>query len=148
MSHKTKGIPFSLSVGRDFKSFTNLKAIFQSALKEYDFVLLPLVHPMQYRTDRIDSLRRVYPLTYSGPVFPPLISRVDSLLRSADWQLVVGKTSTNLISCDSPHQNVRRASEYILAQELQLAIHYGLGGVLLPRVGKDCFNFAHVVSQV
>jgi len=55
-----------ISVGIDIKVFVNISSIYELNMKDYDLIMLPLVHPMQYRTQKIDQTRVRYPLTYSG----------------------------------------------------------------------------------
>lgn len=66
MSHEAEDIPYSLYIGADFKFFSNIKSIFHLNTNLYNVILVPIVHPMQYRTKAIDSSRISLPLSYSG----------------------------------------------------------------------------------
>ncbi len=66
MSHKAKHIPFHLTIGTDIKSFLNIGTTFRYNQADFSVMLLPIVHPMQYRTSHIDASRQRFPVTYSG----------------------------------------------------------------------------------
>jgi hypothetical protein len=55
-----------VSIGVDIKVFVSISSMYELNMSDYDYVMLPLVHPMQYRTQGIDETRVRYPLTYSG----------------------------------------------------------------------------------
>ncbi len=60
----------------------------------------------------------------------------------------MAKLSPCVADCDSPHENIRETSKYVLSQELELSLHYGVMAVLLPRLStRECHNFAHIISQ-
>jgi hypothetical protein len=54
----------------------------------------------------------------------------------------------HFIDCDSPYTSIREWSEYILEQEIGIALHYGTMGVLLPSPRKDCTNYARILCHV
>ena len=61
---------------------------------------------------------------------------------------IVSKINSYLTQCDSPYDHVRRRSEAIIEQEINLSMHLGIGYILIdmPRTDK-IDNFAATINR-
>ena len=59
-----------------------------------------------------------------------------------------GKVNSYLTDCDSKHEHIRLRSEAIIAQEVNYAMHLGVGSVVmeLPE-GTSIENFGRIINQ-
>jgi protein arginine N-methyltransferase 5 len=77
------------------------------------------------------------------------LSRPDTCVSSGWWiNNIVLKISSYLTQCDSPYEHIRRRSEAIIEQEINLGMHLAVGYILLdmPRSEK-IDNFAAVLNR-
>jgi len=63
---KETNVPFILLIGLECKVLSSLKSTFAGNIPHYDFLVIPLIHPLQYRSC---TITRSLPLTYSGTSF-------------------------------------------------------------------------------
>jgi hypothetical protein len=78
------------------------------------------------------------------------LTRTDRDLPNKDWnERILAKVSETFLDFDSSYEHIRERSEYILSQELKLAIHLNLNAVMinLPMT-FNIENFARVLNQV
>jgi len=61
---------------------------------------------------------------------------------------IVSKINSYLTQCDSPYEHVRRRSEAIIEQEINLSLHLGINYILfdLPKSDK-IDNFAATINR-
>lgn len=58
------------------------------------------------------------------------------------------KVNSYLTQCDSPYEHIRRRSEAIMEQEMNLALHLGVGYIMLDMPRSDKIdNFAAVLNR-
>jgi adenylate kinase family enzyme len=77
------------------------------------------------------------------------LTRPDTCIASGWWQdNIVAKINSYLTMCDSPYEHIRRRSEAIIEQEINLCMHLAVGYILLdmPRSEK-IDNFAAVLNR-
>ena len=108
-----------VSCGLDFCAVPDLSDCLLTAnSSKYEFICVPLVHPLFKREFVCAAKSR------SGP-----FTRPDLVLCTSDWNnLIIGKLSPH-IKVDSKNPIIKRNSEKALLQELALASHLGLVGV-------------------
>lgn len=77
------------------------------------------------------------------------LSRPDTCVSSGWWMNnIVLKLNSYLTQCDSPYEHIRRRSEAIIEQEINLAIHLAVGYILLDMPRSDKIdNFAAVLNR-
>jgi len=77
------------------------------------------------------------------------LTRPDTCISSSWWcKNVVGKINSHLTNCDSPYEHIRRRSEAIMEQEINLALHLQIGFICLDLPKNDCIaNFAAVLNR-
>jgi len=78
-----------------------------------------------------------------------LISLLDTCISSNWWMNnIVSKINSYLTQCDSPYEHVRRRSEAIIEQEINLSLHLGINYILfdLPKSDK-IDNFAATINR-
>ena len=129
-----------LVIGYDTNDVPNIKNLLDSTEEDgIDFLVIPMVHPRYERlitTSELKEIKREDPLT-----------RSDVLLSCNDWNtLVVGKVS-RWIQLDSEHKLIRDKSFKAIKQELAWASHLGLGSIVLPTPGENCFHYAHCINS-
>lgn len=61
---------------------------------------------------------------------------------------IVLKINSYLTQCDSPYEHVRRRSEAIIEQEINLSMHLAVGYIMLDMPRSDKIdNFAAVLNR-
>lgn len=61
---------------------------------------------------------------------------------------IVSKINSQLTQCDSPYEHIRRRSEAIIEQEVNLSLHLGIGYILVDMPKSDKIdNFAAIINR-
>ena len=133
------GIPYRLYVGKEFTISNNLNSDFKEALKKkLDFIVLPLFHPLLLR-DKYSINKRIEPL-----------AKADILIEdSQKWNnSIVSRISADL-DLESPFENIRRKSKFLLKQEIKYAIHIGLYALILPSPQESSpTNYSRIINKI
>lgn len=102
-----------------------------------DFVMIDVCNALNLRDEKSILSRDI------------ALTRPDTCIASGWWQdNIVAKINSYLTMCDSPYEHIRRRSEAIIEQEVNLCMHLAVGYILLdmPRSEK-IDNFGAVLNR-
>ncbi|XP_015174436.1 PREDICTED: protein arginine N-methyltransferase 5 [Polistes dominula] len=129
-----------ISCGLDLCSVPDLNTCLHTATtSRFEFICIPLVHPL-FKREFLSGVVKNRP----GP-----LTRPDLVLCTPDWNnLIIGKISPH-IKVDALDSIYRKNSEEALNQELTLATHLGLAGVMLKLIGgiERNINLARIINN-
>lgn len=124
-----------LSVGQDLIAVANIQRSLATSLENFDFIVVPLVHP-RFRREIDCGVQRDTPFT-----------RSDMLFDSHTWnQRIIAKMSPWL-DFDSPEATIRSTAEAVFNQEVGWASHLGCHALMLQSPRFDCANYARCIYQ-
>ncbi|CAI8042662.1 Protein arginine N-methyltransferase 5 [Geodia barretti] len=126
----------TLSCGRDLTCVPDLKLAVEEAAKDgFDFVQVPLFHPL-FKRDHPSIIHRQGPPT-----------RNDTILTGNDWAVLIVAKLSPWIQLESEDPAIRRQSEDGFFQEVSLAIHLGVPAILISLSSPSCVNLARCLYR-
>jgi hypothetical protein len=104
----------------DLKSTADLEAAIQENESKFDFVMVDIVHHMNFR-DQESMQKRQMPSTRSD----------SAISHSRNWgSYIIGKVTSHLVNCDSPYEHIRERSEAVINEEINYCMHLGVTNIV------------------
>ena len=132
-----EGFPYPLTIGRELTVCNDIKNNLKATFHQHiDCIAAPLFHPHLSR-DKLSIEEELDPL-----------AKADLLIDADKWtRHVIGKLSTD-IHLDSPYSHISDKSKFYLKQELNYAIHLGVGAFIVPFPREKFDNYARLLNKV
>ncbi len=132
-----EGFPYPLIIGRELTICNDTKQNLSDATNQkLDCIAIPFFHPNLPR-DKSSIEEETEPL-----------AKADILIDANKWsRQVIGKLSKD-INLDSPYSNINSQSKFYLKQELNYAIHLGVGGFIIPSAQENHANYSRIINKV
>jgi len=137
MPFKRKEFPYAFYCGVDYRSACNLNQASMDLSQDLDFMMVDLCHALNFRDEKTIESREI------------ALTRSDTCVKTSNWaEFIVPKINSYMTDCDSKYEHIRKRSEAIINQEINLAIHLGCSTVVLDMPRSDnIFNFAAILNR-
>eukprot|EP01016_Furgasonia_blochmanni_P022131 TRINITY_DN2419_c0_g1_i2.p1 TRINITY_DN2419_c0_g1~~TRINITY_DN2419_c0_g1_i2.p1 ORF type:complete len:609 (+),score=28.33 TRINITY_DN2419_c0_g1_i2:716-2542(+) len=137
MVYNIDGVPWALHTGIDLSVSTDINVDIEQAFKRrFDFVVIPLVHPLLQR-DKNSLITRREALT-----------KPDTVIPGEKWNNNIVVKITSPLDLDSPYDHVRRKYKALFLEELNYASHLGVYAVQISLPRGTTFNFAKTLNEM
>ena len=132
-----EGFPYPLTIGRELSVCNNIiNTLKVASQQQLDCIAIPLFHPNLIR-DKSSIEEEIEPL-----------AKADILIEADKWgRHVIGKLSTD-VNVDSPYAHINEKSKFYLKQELNYAIHLGVGAFIISSPRENFHNYARIINKV